>query len=354
MIRFIPLLLLVVSCASNSARTGACGPAAPVVTAEAGPLKSVSVEGSDDLAIFVAGARTPIAGQLRKTPSGVSFSPHFALEAGRYEVVSRGGACRQTLNVARAPSPTPAVEGVFPASGVVPENLLRFYIYFSQPMEEGEFLSHVRLRDLDTGAELSGVFFDNLYELWSPDRKRITLLVDPGRVKTGLAANQRLGRAFVVGHRYALEVLPSWKSVAGVPLSSGFAHRFVAAKEDINRVDPDVWTIHLPVASSREPIRVEFHRLVDHVSVGRFLRVLDEDRRVVAGRWALSANEREATFTPAQAWSTAIHRYALGVAMRFEDVVGNNVNAAFEHDVADRVSTPGERVFVRLLADRTR
>ncbi len=44
-------------------------------------------------------------------------------------------------------------------------------------------------------------FFDNVYELWSDDHRQITILVDPGRVKTGLKENLKRGRAFIAGLR---------------------------------------------------------------------------------------------------------------------------------------------------------
>ena len=42
--------------------------------------------------------------------------------------------------------------------------------------------------------------------LWSNDHKRLTLLMDPGRVKTGLTASKALGLVFKVGVIYSLVV----------------------------------------------------------------------------------------------------------------------------------------------------
>ncbi|MEO0813140.1 MAG: hypothetical protein AAFY60_09780, partial [Myxococcota bacterium] len=255
--------------------------------------------------------------------------------------------CRRNIDVANAEAPAPRVRAIYPRSPVVPENLLRFYVYFTEPMAEGDFLEHIQLRDLDSGEVLTGVFFDNLYELWTPDRKRITLLVDPGRVKTGLDANQRFGRAFVAGHRYGLDVLPTWKSISGVPLGEGYTHCFRATSEDRERIKPNEWTLELPETGTIDGVTVQFHKTVDHVSVGQFLRVLDNQQRPVPGRWLLSPADDEVTFVPTTPWRGTIEEYVLEVALRFEDVVGNNVNASFDHTATDSVRSPGSKVVYR-------
>ncbi|MEO0931908.1 MAG: hypothetical protein AAFY14_14880, partial [Pseudomonadota bacterium] len=82
---------------------------------------------------------------------------------------------------------TTVVDEIYPSGDVVPENLLRMYLYFSGPMAEADILPHIRLRHEDATA-VDGVFLSNRFDLWSPDRTRLTLLLDPGRVKTGLNA----------------------------------------------------------------------------------------------------------------------------------------------------------------------
>ncbi len=71
----------------------------------------------------------------------------------------------------RAHVETTRVTRVYPSSSTVPENLLRFYVYFSSPMGEGDALEHLSLLD-ESGREVRGVFFDNFYELWDPTRRR--------------------------------------------------------------------------------------------------------------------------------------------------------------------------------------
>ena len=62
-------------------------------------------------------------------------------------------------------------------------------------MQEMDILKHIKLTT-EEGKNITGVFFDNQYELWNKDRTEVTLIVDPGRVKLGLLANNKMGRAF--------------------------------------------------------------------------------------------------------------------------------------------------------------
>lgn len=233
---------------------------------------------------------------------------------------------------------------VYPSAGAIPDNVLRFYVAFSHPMREGDFLDHVRLQRTDTKEDLTGVFFDNLHELWSSDRRRITLLVDPGRVKTGLRANRERGRAFVAGARYRLTVLDSWRTTLGEPLSGAYEHDFEAIDADHRAVDPARWCMDVPRAGTLDPLRVDFGEAVDHTSVHHLLTVLDPAGTPLRGAWTLGAEERRARWSPVQPWAEPVSGHALRVVGRFEDIAGNNVNAEFEHRVGaiegGRESTP--------------
>ncbi|HAA19186.1 MAG TPA: hypothetical protein DCP28_10590, partial [Cytophagales bacterium] len=95
-------------------------------------------------------------------------------------------------------SPLPEVLAVYPSADTLPENLLRMYVEFATPMKTTGNLSRIQLKDAQ-GQVLNGVLFDNVYELWDPDQRQLTLLFDPGRVKTGLQAHDALGRALTPG-----------------------------------------------------------------------------------------------------------------------------------------------------------
>ena len=130
------------------------------------------------------------------------------------------GASGQT---GRNPSATPhaRVKTVYPSTNRIPVNVLRFYIEFSEPIREENALSHIHLKTSD-GTERTPVFFDTNEELWNADRTKLTLLVDPGRVKRGLKAHSQLGRAFAEGGTYTLTIDSLFRTMRGHHLSRRF------------------------------------------------------------------------------------------------------------------------------------
>ena len=83
------------------------------------------------------------------------------------------------------------VMAIYPTAAEVPRNLLRLYVWFSAPMSEGYAARHVRLAG-DAGERLAGALLPG-GELWSGDGRRLTLLLDPARIKRGLAAHREAG-----------------------------------------------------------------------------------------------------------------------------------------------------------------
>ncbi len=322
---------------STAARAG-CG---SLRIDPASPQRWVALPGAGDLEVWVEGASTAVAGRMATgLQNGRVFRPAFAFKPGlRYRV--RGGNCSAVFEVPVSLAPTPEVVAVYPRTAELPENVLRFYLYFSEPMADGGFLNHVRLEHVETKEDLTGVFFDNIHELWSRDRKRITLLVDPGRVKTGLEANRRLGRAFVAGQTYRFVVLPSWKSLQGVSLAQPFTMTYRARSEDRQPVDVHAWRLTLPSAGTHDALAVDFGKAVDHVSLHHLLHVLTPQGTPARGGWILHPSDRMAQWVPERSWQHAVGDYALRIQGRFEDIAGNNLSAAFDHS-AGEVQARGE------------
>lgn len=341
------LAALFVSACDENDRIGACEPALRDLRSEP---RWVAIPGQHDLAVFVEGASTPVAGQMVAGPQGPAFHPAFPFASGvRYRV--QGESCEATFELRPKYASAPQVTEIYPRDQTIPENILRFYVYFSEPMGEGGFLDHVRLEHVESGQDITGAFFDNIYELWSPDRKRITVLVDPGRVKTGLRANRAMGRAFEAGQTYRLHILDTWTSIHGRPLSAGFTKTYRAETEDRRRVDPDRWCLALPESGTHDPLEVQFGEAVDHVSVGRFLTVVSARGVVLPGAWGLGSTDTSARWTPEDAWSDAVTEHRLSINGRFEDIAGNNINAAMDHRVG--ALSPGDegRTISRAFSD---
>ncbi|MEM9107755.1 MAG: hypothetical protein AAGC96_19105, partial [Pseudomonadota bacterium] len=100
-----------------------------------------------------------------------------------------------------------------------------------------------------SGKPISGVFLSNRDDLWSPERRRLTLLLDPGRVKTGLFANSQMGRALVVGKAYSFEVSGKALDADGCPLGMDTSHAFTVTAADLDPPDPARWALTKPRTS---------------------------------------------------------------------------------------------------------
>ncbi len=228
------------------------------------------------------------------------------------------------------------VAEIYPSGGALPENILRLYLYFSAPMAEADILPNIKLRD-DTGREIAGVFLSNRFDLWSPDRTRLTLLFDPGRVKTGLEAHDALGRAMVPGTRYRLSVDQSAKDASGCALARPFAHSFTVEPSDVDPPDPGRWQIVLPPAGTRQPLRIALGSAHDHLSMAFLIRIL-KDGQKLQGRIGLQAAETVWTFTPTAPWAAAPHTITIAEAL--EDLAGNRPGQLFDQPIGATVAMP--------------
>ena len=97
----------------------------------------------------------------------------------------------------------PRVTAIYPSGDTLPANLLRMYLHFSKPMKITGNLERIKLFD-ENNQEVIGAIFNHVFELWDDQQQQLTLIFDPSRVKTGLQANERMGRALQVGKQYAL------------------------------------------------------------------------------------------------------------------------------------------------------
>lgn len=229
--------------------------------------------------------------------------------------------------------------------GDVPSNLLRVYIELSAPMEPGSAYEHIHLVD-DVGGEVRDAFLELREELWSPDRQRLTLLFDPGRVKRGIRANLEMGLPLVAGRRYRLVVDSLWRDARDRPLARQFVQQLRVAGFDSIAPDPSLWLLSSPRANTRETLRVSFGESLDHALAMRLINVVDADGAPLDGSVALGVTDRIWTFTPARAWR---HGVRLRVDPALEDLAGNNLVRRFDRD---RVGA--SHVSDAALADTTR
>jgi hypothetical protein len=137
----------------------------------------------------------------------------------------------QGFDVAPPGGEEPQVTAVFPSGDTLPENALRVYVHFSQPMQARDAHRHVRLEQQD-GRLVPLAFVEVQHGLWDPRRMRLTLLFHPGRIKRGVAPGEKLGPPLLAGEGYRLVVDAAMCDASGRPLGRDFEWRIQAVAAD--------------------------------------------------------------------------------------------------------------------------
>jgi hypothetical protein len=235
----------------------------------------------------------------------------------------------------------PAVKAVYPKLDTVPENLLKIYIEFSQPMTEGRSAQYVALikNDSDT---LPDVFLDLQPELWNENRTVLTLWLDPGRIKRDLQPNLRLGAPLHAKDSYKFFVSQAWRNAQGRALDHSFTWPFTTAARNETSPDPNKWKLTLPSTSTQEAMWILFDKPLDHFLSGECIRIKDASGKLVNGEIALLPEDRGCRFSPAQPWVAG--KYDIVIDSKLEDLCGNNLNRPFDRDIT-KTKTPSVQTY---------
>jgi hypothetical protein len=185
------------------------------------------------------------------------------------------------------------LRAVSPA-GTVPANLLRLYLHFREPVTHAVPASCFGIVRLPGGDAVERPFLDFGEDgLWDRERKTLTLLFDPGRIK---------------------------RDCEGI---APFRHEFDVVGEERRPLDPAKWRILDPVprAGTREPLRLEASVLMDGELFERYVRVGE-----MGGPVSIE-NGRIWILVPDNPWGP-VHK--IYFHPRLEDVAGNRPGRSFD------------------------
>jgi hypothetical protein len=298
-----------------------------------------------------------MAGRYQIVEQALRFEPQFPFEPGvSYRAIVRLNRLPgfntgepPLSSVHRVPKPelpsTTVVSAVFPSADVLPENLLKFYVHFSAPMSGGRIYEHIRLLN-EKGAPVELPFLEIDEELWNPDMTRLTLFIDPGRIKRGVQPLEEIGPALEEGKSFELVIDRAWRDAQGRALKADFNKRFRVGPPLREALDAAKWKITAPAAGSNAPLTVDFPWSMDAALAQRAIRVADPAGKVMAGDVSLAQNERRWTFAPAAAWRGGAH--TLLIQSTLEDLSGNNIGKPFEVDLFERVERRVTNVTVKV------
>ena len=229
------------------------------------------------------------------------------------------------LSCSYAEQPASRVVLVQPSGPEVPANLLRISIRFAAQVE-GPLLPRLTLLRAD-GRQVQEPFLAQ--ELWSPSGKILTVMMHPGRVKTGLKAHDEKGPILLVGDDVVL-------ALDGVPIK-----RWSVGPADQTGPIASAWKVSSVRAESKQALVVALDGPIDGRDAD-YLAIADVRDRRVAGRAQLTNGESTWTFTPSSPWRPGA--YKLVVRGTLEDPAGNRLGSHFETSIHSPPGPPVDAV----------
>ncbi len=321
------------------------------VAVEIGGIKLHDNELSTRLKVQLikTGKRVPVLGDFRIEEQKTIFEPLVPFTHGlRYEILLDDKLFLE-MEIPVADVTAPELLAIYPSQDTLPENLLKMYFEFTEPMVEGSSLAHITLlrSDRDT---MKGTFLDLQPELWNADGTVLTLWLDPGRIKRDLIPNKELGTPLKTNEKYTLLVNKSWKSKNGASLLKSYTKIFITTKRDDFSPDPSAWKIHVPSAGGKEPLIIILPQPLDYFLLKEGITVRKIEGSLVSGVIEIDGKESVVKFVPSESWPRG--SFTLNVESRLEDLAGNNLDRPFDRDVDDKATVgkanqAGQKGFVK-------
>ena len=310
----------------------------------------------EKLAVFVKNdadkyTSNAIQGHYTYDEKYLVFKPYFPYEKGMTYVVrtmndkSDGTYSYRPFQIGKKGIVEEAkVISIYPTADQLPENLLRFYIYFNTPMKKGQALEHIKLIDEEGNID-NHVFMEFKQELWSADGKRLTLLFDPGRIKRGVSTNLLRGPALKEGKQYKLSISGIWQDVYGQQLTINSIKEFVADNGYHQDIKTNDWFIDVPEANTNDPLTLKFDRIIDHALIQSMIKLENSEKNYIAGHWEILENEQLIRFIPEKKWMKG--NYQILIDSRLEDVAGNNLQNLLDHIKTDDESNSETHHYIK-------
>ncbi len=310
-----------------------------------------------------AAAELPaVLGRWRVAGTILRFAPRFPFRSGlgyraRFDGAAfdrlTGAAAGTTADLelyfepaAEVSAVATRVEAVYPSADILPENLLRLYVWFSAPMRRRWIPDGIKLIDSSSGDVVELPFVEVPDGLWDPLARRLTLFFHPGRVKRGVGPRLALGPPLREGRRYRLEIDTTLRDAHGRALAAGHVKSFAVGPPDRRSPRSATWRLAVP-KTQRDPLVVDFPEPLDHGLLLRLLEVEDAAGGRLAGEVVISLGETRWSFHPAAPWQPGSYR--LRVAPTLEDPAGNTPERLFEEATrSDSDPRPPERARVDL------
>jgi hypothetical protein len=306
------------------------------------PTKMLALSGSDNMGdhlkirLTKSKDSTAILGEYVIADDDIHFKPLLPLTRGLEYHVYYNDILLQSVKVPPAdPGGAPEVVRIYPSADTLPENQLKLYIQFSQPMREGNFLEHIVLIRNGTDT-IQNAFLDVDMELWNQQHDVLTVWFDPGRIKRGLQPNIAMGNPLQAHQQYELHVLSSWQDVEGRSLKANGTKKIITGLRDSISPDIDKWKLITPRANTNAPLRIHFGESLDAILLTSTI-TLRKQSDTISYELIPVQQETGIEITPHANWRPGM--YIIEVDARLEDLAGNNLNHLFDQPLNKKPRT---------------
>lgn len=287
----------------------------------------------EKLRVFVgAESQTSVIGLIVSEKNKHSFTPVIPFTHGQeYTLRKSDTIILASFRIPKRERSEAAVLAIHPKTDTVPENLLKMYLEFAQPMQEvGNALDFINVTNDTDGVETQP-FLRLESELWNKEHTLLTLWLDPGRIKTDLIPNKESGLPLNAGSEYTLTIDPKWKSASGSSLMKRYSKKFYVGGRDDKMPNSTEWQLRIEDKDSAKSLHIDFGEPMDAFLASETIRIYDLNGTQIKGRISLLENESVVRFVPDDEWSTP--KIEVRIESQLEDLAGNNLNRLFDTNV---------------------
>ena len=283
---------------------------------------------------YLADQATAIFGQLSQDENTYLFEPVVPFTQGQHYEIRSKNARLYAFELPVMPAGAKAtLKAIYPTKDSLPENLLKIYLQFDQPMQAvGNALDYITVIDQNTDEEVE-VFLELESELWNKQHDRLTLWLDPGRIKTDLIPNREKGLPLLKTHHYTLSISKAWKTAKAISLAEDYTKEFVVVARDNSKPNPENWQISTPTADLKVPLEIDFKEPLDAFLALETISVLNEQDEFIDGSFELGQHENSILFSPVNNWKKG--SYKILIDQKLEDLAGNNLGRLFDTDLKE-------------------
>lgn len=276
----------------------------------------------------------PVLGSFSSESNNQTYTPIIPFTNGETYTIKKEQHIISSFTIkAQKSSKSPELLAIYPTTDIVPENLLKMYFKFSEPMQEvGNVLDFISVFNKTTNKKVE-VFLELETELWNANHTILTLWLDPGRVKKDLIPNKEKGTPILNGDNYEILVSKNFRDANGNNLKQAYSKTFAAGEQDKSKPEAKNFDIIIP-KDKTYPLYIQFKESLDAILSTEVFSILNDRNQEVIGAYNLQNGETSIAFVPMKNWEPG--KYRIQILSKLEDLAGNNLNRLFDEDLLNK------------------